>query len=173
MNVSIQSPFPDYAVPRLWAWAQEFRKAVADDFGPQTLAQFMEEWARRSVTGKTWAVERDGEIGGVIVFEPLTPAVGTIHVMFAKRFWGSDTTIAAIRAALVEIFAGGWHKVSVCVFAHNSQVLKLAKELGARREGTLREHTVQDGKPVDMVMLGLLKTEFKPEDACHSPQQFR
>lgn len=165
MEIRTESPFPEYAWPRVWSWIETFRHRVADDFGPKTLEEFVEQ--RMAATHeKTWAVYRDGELGGIVSFQALTPWLGTAHCLFKKNLWGFETTIPALRAVAEEIFATGIWKLTVMPFRDNLQIKGVLKRLGAECEGTLREHTVREGKPVDVLLYGLTRKRF--EDAIRS-----
>lgn len=161
MQIEVRSPFPDSAIPRIWTWISEFRNAVADDFAPKTIEEFISDWEARSQGPRvTWGVWRDGELVGLIVVDQISPILVTAHCLFAKRAWGHQTTVPAIRQMLDEIFAAGVRKVIGTPFAHNSQMIALMRELGFRREGTLVGHTIQHGKPVDMAAFGLFADDY-------------
>ena len=161
MNIRVETPFPLYALPRVWAWTQEFRWRVADDFGPQTLEAFVSDWEARVLKRQTWAVYRDDELGGLITCEPESPVVGVVHLLFAKRFWGHATTLPALRLVFTEIFKSGLQKTYSPAFAENSQVMALLRQIGAKKEGVLRKHTRRGGKAVDMMIISVLAEEFK------------
>jgi RimJ/RimL family protein N-acetyltransferase len=78
--------------------------------------------------------------------------------------WGQGIMTEAARAvvrfgfeelALNRIFAGH--------FEGNHASRRVQKKLGFRYEGVLRQDVVKDGRPVDHVMMALLREEF--EDA--------
>src|SRR4051812_28757179 len=97
MSLSLVSPFPAYAWPSVWEWIRPFKERVSDDFGPQTLDDFVEFSVERARNAKTWAVFRDGEMGGLISIEHMTPVVVSSHVVFKRSFWGEGTVSAAMR----------------------------------------------------------------------------
>lgn len=158
--MTVRSPFPDHAWPRVWTWIQSFRARVCDDFAPKTLDEFVEQSIERAKRERTWGVYRDDELGGLITFHQINPVTGVSHVLFKRSFWGEATTIPAITAVYRELFAAGVRKISSAVFADNHAILSLARKIGAREEGLLRQHTQRDGRMVDMVALGLLKEDF-------------
>lgn len=161
-EVRVESPFPDYALPRAWAWIQSFRNRVSDDFSPKTLEEFVEYWEAKRETQQTWGVWRGEELGGLISWEPYgAPGIGVGHAMFKREFWGSKTTRRAMEMVCTELFTSGTRKIMGFPFASNHAIIALYKSIGARKEGVLRGQTMQGGKPVDMVALGLMKDDFE------------
>lgn len=140
---------------------QEFRWRVSDDYGPASLDDCVAQWEQILQTQRTWAVYRGGELGGVVNFATASPVTGVMHCMFAKRLWGHDVTVPALRAVADEIFATGIHKICCFPFADNSQFLFLMRTLGGEKEGVLRAQTMRRGEPTDMLAVGLLKSEFE------------
>lgn len=123
--------------------------------------EFVDWWEAGMDRRKTWGVYRDDELGGLIVAETLNPATAAAHCIFAKHFWGEQTTVPALQMAFGELFESGVSRIMGTPFAHNSNMIALAKKIGFQREGTLRSHTMQGGKPVDAVVMGLLKEDFE------------
>lgn len=160
--VEIQSPFPTAEIPRIWGWLEPFRWRVSDDFSPKTLTEFIAFYRAQSERSTTWAVYRDGELGGVITYEQVSPVVGTAHCTFKKSFWGRTTTMPALQSAIAQMFER-CSKLSLQVIDGNKAMLALLKELGASKEGTLIAQTTREGKPVDLVMLALFKDKFGKE----------
>jgi len=160
VEVRVESPFPDYAVPRVWTWIETFRHRVADDFAPQTLPEFVRYWEQRKLIDRTWGVWRGEDLGGLITIEELNPAVVSSHCLFKRSFWGPEITVEALRQVYSEIFNEGYQKIVSFAFRDNSQLLGLARKLGAEKEGVLRRQTVREGKPVDMIAIGLLREDF-------------
>lgn len=54
----------------------------------------------------------------------------------------------------------GLHKVFAEVMADNDAALKAQAAAGFRREGYLRGHVLKDGRPRDVVLLGILASEW-------------
>lgn len=54
----------------------------------------------------------------------------------------------------------GLHKVFAEVMADNDAALKAQSAAGFRREGYLRGHVLKDGQPRDVVLLGILASEW-------------
>ena len=157
----LERPFPEYALPRVWTWIEDFRHRVADDFSPKTLAEFMVHWREREPFRKTWGVWRGEDLGGLIVFEAWQPGVGTSHALFKRSFWGRTTTRAALELVYAELFESGVRKVVSFPFRGNNAIIALGKSLGAVTEGVLKAQTLRDGQPVDVIILSLFKEDFE------------
>jgi RimJ/RimL family protein N-acetyltransferase len=54
------------------------------------------------------------------------------------------------------------HRAEWWTFAENTASLKLATKMGFREEGRLREVVFFDNKFHDMVVMAMLKDEYKP-----------
>ena len=161
MDVAVTSPFPFEALPRIWRWIETFKHKVSDDFGPQTLQDFVSFAAAKWDQQKTWAVYVDGELGGLITFERLSPWLGTAHWIFKPDFQGKGIAVRASRVAIAEMFAEGIGKLAVYPLAGNYAMGALLCSLGFEREGTLISHTLCGGKPTDMWGYGLTKSQFE------------
>jgi RimJ/RimL family protein N-acetyltransferase len=171
VEIEVQSPFPFQALPRVWGWVERFRHKVADDFSPKTLEKFFEQMAGQWPRLKTWAIYAGGELGGLVTFERLSPWAGTAHVVLKPDFHGQGVALRAVRQAVVEMFALGVGRLYFQVFQGNLAAGSLIVNLGGRREGCLREHTLQDGKPVAVWQYGLLKSEFEERNRGISIRQ--
>jgi len=160
VEISVTSPFPFEALPRVWRWIEQFRSKVSDDFGPTSLEEFMTvmraKWDRQT----TWAVSVDGELGGFIEFERLSPWLGTAHCMFKTEFQGKGVSLKALRIAFTEMFDTGIGKLAFYTFAGNLAIGSLVCNLGGKREGTLTAQTLVDGQPTDILVYGLTKENF-------------
>lgn len=147
---------------------EPYRAKVSDDFSPQTLPDFLQAMAAKWDALGSWGVYAvgddggPGELGGLITFEQLTPWVGTAHFILKQEFHRKGIAVIAARQAAAEIFEGeGIGKLVFYPLAGNLAIGSLLCNIGARREGTLVGHTLCGGKPTDMWVYGLLKTEFQ------------
>jgi RimJ/RimL family protein N-acetyltransferase len=161
-EVSLRSPFPPEDVPRIWEWIEPFRWRVSDDYSPKTLMEFVLHFQATAARSKTWGVYRDGELGGCITYDQVSPIVGTAHVVFKKSFWGHATTFSALQLAMAECFES-CQKLSQPVVSGNKAMISLLKKLGASTEGTLVAHSRRDGKPIDIVLLALFRPAVKED----------
>lgn len=157
---------------------QGCRSKVADDFSPKTLPQFIEMMMAREEdpNHKSWGVSVDGELGGLITFDRVSPWLGSAHCIFKAEFqkggrvaskrdgkWRRENrgiTVKACRLAVDEMFQSGIGKLSFYPFAGNYAAGALIAVIGGKREGLLEGQTLVDGKPADMWLYGLTKGAF-------------
>ena len=106
----------------------------------------------------TRGVYRDGELGGLIMFDRLSPILCECHVYFKRSFWGWATTVPALRLAYAWATGpGGYKKGTSPVFESNRLMVRLLEHLGAVQEGFFRNHTTQRGKPVNVLYFSIFK----------------
>ena len=167
--VTVTSPFPEWAWPLAWEWASPYLARVRDDFGPQTIDDFVRDAVTRERRGlqRSWCVRRDGEAGGLITFQPWNPVCGSVHATFKRAFWGSATTDASLSLVHAELFDSGLRNLVSIVFSDNHAIRSLAKRIGMHEAGTIRHYTLRGGEPVDGVLLSISQEEFLLyADAC-------
>ena len=179
VKVSVRSPFPPHALYDLWGWVQACLSAVADDFSPTTVEEFI-EWHQElaaettdiAYEGKlitiplvtTWGVWGDDEaLGGYARFErdPIRLWTGNAHCVFRKDFWGRRITVPALTQVAREIFAVGVERIQMGVFATNTAMQGLIAAAGAVQEGRLRMQTLKGGKYADIVVYGVTPDELE------------
>lgn len=106
----------------------------------------------------------DGEIAGVIGFHRIDHEnrSTTIGYWLAERFQGRGLMTAAVRELVAHAF-GEWalHRVELRVAPNNERSRALAKRLGFREEGRLREaERFADDDFRDLVVYSLLAEEW-------------
>lgn len=156
--ITIEEPFPLYALPRVWKWIESFRQKVFDDFGPKTEDQFIEYWVSRQF--RSWAVLRHGVLGGVITSTNITPRVAEMHCIFREEFWGHENTVPPICAVADILIETGITKVTSCVTPDNHGIVALLKKIGGVREGHLRGQQLRGGKPSDLIIMAVHKEAY-------------
>lgn len=167
-SIEIRTPFPADSFPLLHLWAQSFWNLVADDNTPTDVVEFTREIVEQveKYNCITWGVYRDGELGGYLVFQPMTWAVdeanhilipyfGTIHCMFKRAFWGHDNTRRALDLMFAELFGAGTQALMLTVFETNPFVRGLAKSMGAKEVGPLKGRHRIKGQVIDDILLCL------------------
>jgi RimJ/RimL family protein N-acetyltransferase len=160
--IELISPFPPQHYPLLWKWLHEFPASNFDDFGPHTLEQFAAEMDRRAQDEQTWCVTLHGEPVGAIGYCRESGYHGHFNgICFARDAHGTGVAREAIRRVMESVWATGTQKVSAYFFAHNRRVLRFLLRLGAVREGVLKDHTLQDGKPIDVLAVAFFAPEVQ------------
>jgi RimJ/RimL family protein N-acetyltransferase len=72
--------------------------------------------------------------------------------------YGRDAMAAGLRFAFHEL---NLYRVCLTVFSYNEPAIALYEGLGFVREGVYREHIERDGRRYDMVLYGLLRSEWE------------
>lgn len=158
--IELREPFPEYAWPQVWSWTRAFASRVEDDWAPKTLDTFVQQFTSMGDRARTFAVSRDGELGGLFVMESVNPHCGMVHAVFKKAFWGRTISDEAARLGF-DIAFEELGKLSGLVFKDNHAVRAWYKRIGFREEGLLVGQTLRGGKPVDVVICGLTKEAWK------------
>jgi RimJ/RimL family protein N-acetyltransferase len=127
----------------------------------------LEAWAKgwpETVGFALRALEDDRLIGFVrlydIVWTHGSALVG-ISVPAAReqgRGFGRDGLALLLRYAFHEL---GLHRLWLDVFAYNMRAIHLYERAGFREEGRLREHLQRDGLRWDVVLMGILRSEWE------------
>lgn len=179
-SIVVECPFPDVALPLLWNWIEEARHQVADDFSPQTPDEFIALERQRAESGEvlSFAIYRDHELGGYVRVVPTLPMSVEAHCIFKREFYGYQTTLPALNDVARQLFEAGIERLTLPVFAHNTAIRSLLKRGGAVEEGCLRAYTRQNGQPVDVIIFGLLRSDWETKqnsapklDSDEWPQQ--
>ena len=162
-DLRVYSPFPVEALPRIGFWLEPVRHRMTDDFGPQSVAEIVNLVGGRMAKGmQTWAVERDGELGGFISVSMVSPIVAQVNCMFRQEFFKHCKGDDALRQVFRELFAGGEVLKIVCeIFKDNTGIRNMCERIGMEREGTLRKHTMRGGRLADVLVIGITKEAFE------------
>jgi [ribosomal protein S5]-alanine N-acetyltransferase len=80
----------------------------------------------------------------------------------ARRFWGQGFMQQAIRAMIQYAFQTlNLHRIEADVDPENAKSLRLLEGIGFQREGYLRERWLVEGRVMDAIYLGLLKSDWQ------------
>lgn len=78
-----------------------------------------------------------------------------------KTTWGQGLGTACTRWIIEYGFRElDLHRIYLEVLATNPRAHHVYEKLGFRDEGRLRDHRIRDGKPVDLLLMGLLREEY-------------
>ncbi len=150
------SQFPMDRLPEAWQWLQQFPLNNFDDFGPRTCDEFQTEMYRRLSNESLTAVSYLGELCGIVGLVRLSPRVSMFHgICFDAKVHGIGIASRGVNLILNECFRRGAAKVSANYFADNLTIHRFLWKLGFIEEGYLHNHTVRQGKPVDMKLVSL------------------
>ena len=90
-----------------------------------------------------------------------------VHLSIGEKdVWGRGHGTRAVRLVLYHAFEDlQLRRVFAMADADNARVIRLLEKCGFAREGMLREHRLRHGRPVDMVVMGVLGGEHKVSNA--------
>lgn len=171
--IELVSPFPIENLPRVWRWVEAHKDKIADDYFAKDCDAFIAEWISLQIAGrKSWGVIRGGVLGGVVTSRRLAPTVADFHCLFSTEFWGRDTVVPALEQVCSILFEDETlDKLSTLAFAKNMSLAGMIRHFGVTREGLLYGHTRQNGKLVDLQMLGLQRERFNVIRSQRSSEQ--
>jgi RimJ/RimL family protein N-acetyltransferase len=155
--IALAAPFPEWALPTAFAWASGRLRQFADDFFPQTPAEFVEYSRRWFYTLGIW---QDSTLSGAIVFDRASEVVAIAHILLSRRLRRVPAEEYRQAAAMlfeahpeiirIQAFVPAWHRAAI----------RLAAAIGGTVEGTLRGATLRGAKPADVVLIGMTQEEF-------------
>jgi len=77
-------------------------------------------------------------------------------------YWGHGYTTEAARAVVGYAFGeGGVNRVFACHFTRNPASGRVLAKIGMQREGTMRQHIVKWGEPVDVDYYGIVRGDWE------------
>ncbi len=86
---------------------------------------------------------------------------GEIGYWIGRAYWGRGYCTAALRLLLRYSFSElELHRVCAHYLARNPASGRVMEKVGMRREGVLRGHVLKSGKYDDVVLYGLLRSEY-------------
>jgi RimJ/RimL family protein N-acetyltransferase len=78
------------------------------------------------------------------------------------RGLGTEASALILKYGFDEL---GLHRIWLDVFGYNERAIHVYRKLGFVEEGTLRQHLQRDGRRWDVILMGLLRDEFRwPEN---------
>jgi RimJ/RimL family protein N-acetyltransferase len=135
-----------------------------------TLQTWLEE-ANKATDGYLFGVrllESDALIGYIeldgILWNHGTAWLGV--ALGARKYWGQGYGTEATRLVLDFAFQElNLHRVQATVFRYNRRSVAMCERLGFQREGIYREFIHRDGQRYDMILYGLLRREYRGQQA--------
>ncbi|MDD4904423.1 MAG: GNAT family protein [Candidatus Bipolaricaulis sp.] len=91
-----------------------------------------------------------------------------------RAYWGqgygSEALALAVRYAFGEL---NLHRLSLSVIEHNDRAIAVYEKAGFQREGVFREYGERDGRRYNLVLYGLLRSEWSNEPSAVKPMRRR
>jgi len=139
---------------------------------PQSLerlqAEFDQEAAKGGRDGSVFAIEADGKFIGQCVLFNLNPHAQTCELGITigdQEYWGRGYGRESINLLVEYGFQHrNLHKIWLEVHASNTRALRAYAACGFQEEGRLRSHVWSNGQYDDVVVMGLLRTEWQKGD---------
>ena len=112
-----------------------------------------------------WAIDTlDGRLIGTVELR-ITPRARRAEMGIAvqdKSQWNKGYGTEAVRLVLGYAFGElGLNRVELTVDEENARAVRCYRKCGFLREGLQRAYRLRQGKPVNAVLMGLLREEFK------------
>jgi RimJ/RimL family protein N-acetyltransferase len=113
---------------------------------------------------EVWRIDADGSPIGQIELVGIHELQrrAEVHLSIGEKdVWGRGHGTRAVRLVLQHALEDlRLRRVFAMADADNARVIRLFEKCGFAREGLLREHRLRHGRPVDMVVMGLLGREY-------------
>jgi len=168
-KIALRAVHPD-DLHLLWIWLNEFPRANFDDYSPKTFEEFQVEIFQRMQPDSSGRVREfivvallDGKPIGFIGYRPITERLGTLHgICFSKAVHGKGHAAFAVRNLINAIMKDGKvQKIEANYFKDNARIKKFLRKLGFEHEGTRFDHTLRQGKPIDVSLVALYRRNWK------------
>jgi RimJ/RimL family protein N-acetyltransferase len=135
-----------------------------------TIESETEKFERHQRDGERhdWIIETldDTPIGGIslVGIDPVHFRAELGISIGEKEYWSGGYGTEAIRVILRHAFTDlGLNRVQLIADHDNDRAIRCYEKCGFRHEGVLRGHRLRYGKPLDMVMMGVLKSDLVSE----------
>ena len=162
----------DDCAGRMLAWMQTPDVAEAVGLSVEPSLERTVRWIQQACQGhdrRAWAILLSGVHVGNVVFDQFDSKAATARLSIyigPPESRGSGAGSTAIYKGLARIFEErSLHKVWLTVHAENAAAIRTYLSLGFQVEGTLREAFVWNGKRIDALYMGLLRSEFRRREA--------
>jgi RimJ/RimL family protein N-acetyltransferase len=114
-----------------------------------------------------FAVVAGGEVAGGIGAELHTGILGgsaELGWWLGHRFWGNGITAVAVRRFIAYCFEElGLDRVEAGVMRSNPASARVAEKAGLEFEGTAKQAYLKNGRRIDRLLYGLIRTEWVAE----------
>jgi RimJ/RimL family protein N-acetyltransferase len=165
---------------RLWAFQNDVEFEIltgGPPWEPQSLERlernFEESLVKDERNGPNFAIEADGQfIGtcGLFRYDQTTQICELGIGIGDRRYWGHGYGRDAIRTLLVYGFQiRNLHKIWLIVNDDNPRAIHSYLACGFMEEGRLRKHVWSNGRYLDLVQMGILRSEWEAHQQQAQP----
>jgi RimJ/RimL family protein N-acetyltransferase len=158
-------------VPMLWEWMQDEELMRLRDYPapPTSLDQARREFEQSPENSghdlHLAITTLDGELIGETALREIDQRNGNARFTIAignREYWGhgygSDATRCLMRYAFEQL---NLHRIDLFVHASNERAVRVYEKCGFRHDGRLREAHYMDGRYSDVLLMGLLREDFR------------
>jgi ribosomal-protein-alanine N-acetyltransferase len=146
------------------------RDAFPHPYGLNDARRFI-ALARKKSPPSSFAIEVAGEFAGGIGFtlHADVERVGAeVGYWLGQSFWGRGVATEALRLLTRDVFETHreLRRLYAVPFSSNAASARVLEKAGYRREGTLRQSAIKDGKVLDQWMYSILRDELSEPKEC-------
>jgi len=163
-------------LPRMWQFNNDVEVELAgggDPPMPQALARLQAEFEGRVGGGgrddASFAIEADGQLIGQCALYQFDNTAHTAMLGITigdKAYWGQGYGRDAVRLLLDYAFRlRNQHRVYLSVNGNNARAIRAYAACGFVEEGRLRAHVWGDGDYIDLIYMGILRSEWSAQRA--------
>ena len=140
---------------------------IAENIGLRTspTLERTREWIAKG-TADAQAIIHDGRHVGNVVLDQFDTHLQTARISIyigEPCARGQGIASAALRMAIARGFIQHkLHRIWLTVHERNARAIALYEKLGFRHEGVLRDDFILRGERVNAILMGMLRSEFKP-----------
>jgi RimJ/RimL family protein N-acetyltransferase len=181
-NVDLITPFPAKELHRIFGWMRCYRTITETTAFPKTEGELATRLGTMTNLQTFGIIDKNNFLGvrhevpliGIYMFDQDTVVNGNAHVASTRKAWGSRLVDQAGQVLIKHIFGTmpTLTRLTVSVLHSNSPAKALAKRLGFRYEGCLRDAITVNNIPAAMALFGLTRRdwdEFKLGDEIIEP----
>jgi hypothetical protein len=151
-NGKMLSPFPEEHLGKMWAWLQQYKTQMVDDFSPQSPDELKAFFSSHKGPSFAFLDGKDKPIGAVWA-DPLGKDNYMGHLVFERDGLTSVDKLFMTARALKVMFDGGAKKIWWESYIDNRAYLLFLRKLGAVPETSLKSMpTKRDGQSVKSLL---------------------
>lgn len=138
-----------------------------DVYSFEETKNFVEDFMLNSHSSKSYIIEMKEDrlpigVTSLIHIDTKNRNAECIIDIGEKNYWGKGYGSEALSLLLDYAFLElNLHRVSLRVFSLNERAIHLYHKLGFKQEGVVRESLYRNGKWHDLIMMGILKKEYR------------